>query len=255
MFSHLRSSIILMVFVAMSIGCSREAQQNQPVRTTSDQGSSSAPPAKQSAERDKAQMRVVHAMPNGPSVDVFADETVAFSVVSYKTVTPYKELPDDRLTFRVRPAGEAAAEPLAVNSEMLNGGRHYTLVVMADEAGKSAIRVLSDELTPAPQDEARVRVINAAPDVGEVDVVAKGRNKAIFDGVNFGSEAGYKAVEPMTGALEVRREGKKEVLTTIPSQKWEGGKTYTIILAGSGKLEAIAIEDQIGPSTAYARPY
>jgi hypothetical protein len=244
-----------MVFVAMSIGCSREAQQNQPVRTTSDQGSSSAPPARQSAERDKAQMRVVHAMPNGPSVDVFADETVAFSVVSYKTVTPYKELPDDRLTFRVRPAGGAGAEPLAENSEMLNGGRHYTVIVMVDDAGKNAIRVLSDELTPAPQDQARVRMINAAPDVGEIDVVAKGRNKAIFDGVNFGSEAGYKAVEPMAGALEVRREGKKEVLTTIPSQNWEAGRTYTIILAGRGKLDAIAIEDQISKSTAYARPY
>jgi Domain of unknown function (DUF4397) len=259
MFANFRSSIILMLVLAMFIGCSREAQQNQPVRTTTDQGSSSAPAAKQSAERDKALVRVVHAVPNGPKVDVFADETLAFTDVSYKTVTPYKEFPDDRLTFRARSAGQATTDPLAENSEMLNGGRHYTVIAMVDDAGKNALRVLSDDLTPPRQDQARVRVINASPHVGEIDVVAKDRNKEIFNGVNFGSEAGYKEVEPMTGALEVRREGKKEVLTTIPSQKWQAGKTYTIILTGPGpgrgQLEAIAIEDQIGTSTASARRY
>jgi hypothetical protein len=255
MFSNLRSSLILMLGLAMLIGCSREAQQNQPVKTSTDQGSSAAPPAKQSAERDKALVRVVHAMPTGPSIDVFADESLAFSNVSYKTVTQYQELPDDRLAFRVRPAGSAGTEPLAENSEMLMGGRHYTVIAMVDDKGKATVRVLRDDLTPLSQDRARVRVINASPDAGEVDVVAKGRDKTIFDGVNFAFEAGYKEVEPMTGALEIRREGKKEVLTTISNQKWEPGKTYTIILAGRGKLEAIAIEDQIGMSTAYARPF
>jgi Domain of unknown function (DUF4397) len=190
-------------------------------------------------------------MPTGPSVDVFADQTLAFSNVSYKMVTPYNELPDDQLTFRVRAAGGGVTtKPLAENSEMLMGGRHYTVIPMEDDTGKPTVRVLADDLTPAPHDQARVRVINASADVGEVDVVAKGRNKTIFGGVNFTSEAGYKDVEPMKGALEVRREGKKEVLTTIPNQNWEPGKTYTIILAGRGKLEAIAIEDQIGMNTA-----
>jgi Domain of unknown function (DUF4397) len=246
MFSNLRTSIILILGLATLIGCSREAQQNQPVRTTTEQGSSAAPPARQSAERDKALVRVVHAMPTGPKVDVFADETLAFSNVSYKAVTPYNELSDDRLTFRVRAAGGGVTtKPLAENSEMLMGGHHYTVVPMEDDAGKPTVRVLADDLTPAPHDQAPVRVINASADVGEVDVVAKGRNKTIFGGVNFTSEAGYKDVEPMKGALEVRREGKKEVLTIIPNQNWEPGKTYTIILAGRGKLEAIAIEDQI----------
>jgi Domain of unknown function (DUF4397) len=251
MFSNLRSLIILILGLAMLIGCSREAQENRPVRTTTEQGTSGAPPAKQSAERDKALVRVVHAMATGPTVDVFADETLAFSNVTYKTVTPYNELPDDRLTFRVRAAaGGVTTKPLAENSEMLLGGRHYTVIPMEDDAGKITVRVLADDLTPAPRDQARVRVINASPDAGEVDVVAKGGNKAIFGGVNFTSEAGYKDVEPMRGDLEVRREGKKEVL---PNQNWEPGKTYTIILAGRGKLEAITIEDQIGMSRASAQ--
>jgi Domain of unknown function (DUF4397) len=260
MFSSLRSSIILVVFLAMVVGYSREAQPNQSVRTTTEQGSSSAPPASQSAERDKAQVRVVHAMPNGPNVDVFADETVAFSDVSYKRVTPYKDLPDDKLAFRIRPTGQVKAETLAENSEILKGGRHYTVIAMVDDAGKSTIRVLSDDLTPAPENQARVRVFNAAPEADEIDVVAQGGGKKIFDGVNFGSETGYENVEPMTVALEVRREGKKEIVTTILNQKWEAGKSYTIILAGRGKLNAIAldaitIEDQVGTSAAYARPY
>ena len=253
MFSNLRSSSILILVLTLFIGCSREAQQKQPVQTMTEQGSSAAPPAQESAKRDKSLVRVVHVMPTGPSVDIYADKALAFSNVSYRTVTPYNELPDGRLTFRVRAVGGKTTEPLAENSEMLMGGRHYMVMAMMDDAGNAIIRVLDDDLTPGPQDHARVRVINASADAGEVDVAAKGRDKTIFDGVNFGSEAGYKEVQPMRGTLEVRREGKKEVLTTIPNQNWEPGKTYTIVLAGRGKLEAITIQDQIGMTTVSAR--
>jgi hypothetical protein len=251
--------LILLLFVTFSLGCSREAQQTEPVKTTTEEGSSTAPPAKQAAESDKALVRVVNANPNVPDVDVFADEAKAFAGVGFKEATPYKELPDDRLTFRLRSAGKETANPLAENTELLNGGRHYTVVAMPDENGKSAVRVLSDDLTPAPSNKARVRIINAAPDAGEIDLVAKDRDQAIFDNVNFMSEAGYKEVQPMTGTLEIRREGKKKALATIPQQNWEAGKTYTIILTGRGaargNIEAIAIEDQLGASTASSRQY
>jgi Domain of unknown function (DUF4397) len=251
MFSNIRFLAVLLL-VTVSLACSREAKQSQPVTTTTEEGSSTATPAKQAAESDKALVRVVNAIPNAPNLDIYADDTKAFAEVGYKAVTAYKELPDDRLTFRVRAAGKEAAEALAENTEILNGGRHYTVVAMPDKDGKSAVRVLSDDLKPSNQ--ARVRVIHASPTAGEIDVVAKNRNEAIFDNVNFMSEAGYKEIEPMTGALEVRPEGKKEVLATIPQQNWEAGKTYTIILtgrgSGRGSIQAIAIEDQLGMSAA-----
>jgi hypothetical protein len=99
-----------------------------------------------------------------------------------------------------------------------------------------------------------VRVIHASSDAGEVDVYAKERDKALFDGVNFRSEVGYKEVEPMTATIEVRPKGKKSTLATASNVKWEAGKTYTIIVTGrvkaAPKLEVVTVEDQLGSNTA-----
>ena len=100
-----------------------------------------------------------------------------------------------------------------------------------------------------------MRVIHASSNAGEVDVYAKERDKALFDGVNFRSEVGYKEVEPMTATVEVRSKGKKSTLATTSNVKWEAGKTCTIIVTGrvkaAPKLEAVTVvEDQLGSNTA-----
>jgi hypothetical protein len=162
-----------------------------------------------------------------------------------------------QVTFRIRPVGQDTTPPLTENSQMLNPGSHYSVIVLPSAEGKEpSLKILSDDLSPAPSDKARVRVIHASSDAGEVDVYAKERARAnaLFAGVNFKSEAGYKEVDPMTATLEVRSKDKKSTLATASNVKWEAGKTYTIIVMGRAKggekLEAVTVEDQVGFSTA-----
>jgi Domain of unknown function (DUF4397) len=264
----IRFSVVLLALVLLAGACSRESQQTQPVTTTTEEATSTAPPAKEVEKRGKTLVRFIHAMPGNPVLDVFADDAKAFVNITYKTVTPYKELagklpptptvaevsaPSNKLqfTFRIRPVAHDTTPPLAENSEVLTPGNHYTVIALPGAEGKKpSLKITSDDLTPARSDKARVRVIHASSDAGEVDVYAKERDKALFDGVNFESEAGYKEVEPMTATLEVRPKGKKNTLATASKVKWEAGKTYTIIVTGRAKgapkLEAITVEDQLG---------
>src|SRR4030095_14979601 len=122
----------LATVMTLTVACSRESSQNQPVKTTTDSGSSTAPASHDAANRDKALVRVVHAMPAQPAVDAFAGESRTFSNVTYKTVTPYAELKDDRQRLTLKPAGQPAA--LAENSEDFAGGKHYTLVAIPTSA-------------------------------------------------------------------------------------------------------------------------
>ena len=263
---------MLLFSVLVAAACSRESQQTQPVTTTTEKGTSTAPPAKEVEQRGRTLVRVVHAMPDSASLDMFADEGKAFANITYKAVTPYKELsgtlpptppvtevpaPSNKLqvVFRVRPVAQDKTVPLAEATEVLTPGNHYTVIVLPSAEGKKrSLKVTSDDLTPAPSEKARVRVIHASPDAGEVDVYAKERDKALFDGVNFESEVGYKEVEPMTATLEVRPKGKRSPLATASNVKWEAGKTYTIIVTGRVKaaprLEAVTVEDQLGSGAA-----
>ncbi|MEW6737557.1 MAG: DUF4397 domain-containing protein, partial [Acidobacteriota bacterium] len=243
------------------VACARESTRKEPVTSTPDTGvPSTSPPAAEVAKRDKALVRVVHAIPD-TEADVFAGDKKEFTNVSYKTVTPYKELPDDMQIFSVKPAGQETAQPLAENRENLAEGSHYTVIALPGDENKTAdLHVLNDNLTPPSTGKAKVRVVNASPGIKEIDVYAQGKQDALFSGLNFQSESMYSEIDPMTTALEVRTAGQKNVALTIPDVKFEAGKIYTVTVIGrtnkAPKLEAILVEDklegsQTQPSSGY----
>jgi hypothetical protein len=279
----------LALVLALGVACSRESQQTQPVTTTIENGSSTAsastiengsstaPPSKEVEKRGKALVRIVHAIPEGPTIDVFTNDTKTFTNIPYQTITPYQELSDGldgtatrpglaspearpytglsnvHITFRVcRLGGQATAEPLVEKTETLTIGNHYTAIALPSTEGKaSSLKVVNDDLMPGPSDRARVRFIHASPDAGELDLCVRDRRKVLFRGVNFRSQAGYKQVEPMMATLEVRPSDKENTLATTPNLRWEAGKTYTIIVAGRAKVaptlvKTITIKDQLG---------
>ncbi|MCI0419486.1 MAG: DUF4397 domain-containing protein [Acidobacteria bacterium] len=238
---------VLAVLLMLTIACSRESSQDRSVKTTTDSGSTTAPASRDVAKRDKALVRVVHAMPAKPPVDAFAGESKTFSNVTYKTVTPYAELPDNRHRLTLKPAGQT--KPLTESSENFAGGKHYTLIAMPSSAKdpKPELKVVADHLTPPTAGKARVRVINASPDAGELDVYVMKDAEKLFGGVNFKSEAGYAEIAPTTTVVELRPQGKKEPLLMLPQFSFEPNKTYTIVIMGQAKanrLEAVTVEDQ-----------
>jgi hypothetical protein len=233
--------------VLLAAACN-ETRDTGAVSSRTAEGTSSAPAADLAETKDVALVRVINAIPAGAPVTVLAGDSAAFSGVGYKTATPFRELPDDRLNFKLG----SAENPLAQNRENLAGGGHYTVVVMPDAGGadKRNMRVLEDDLQPVAPEKARVRVINAVPGDLEIDVYVQGRDDALFDGVNFKSEAGWDVIDPMAGTLEIRPEGKRNVLASVPNMKFEGGKSYTFVVAGtSTKPEIIRVEDDVAKGT------
>ena len=124
------------------------------------------------------------------------------------------------------------------------------MAFLGNNAALQTLAIIDDNLTPPPSGKAKVRVINASPDEGKVDLYMQGKEKALFDGVNFQSATSYTEIDPLAGALEVRPEGKDKPLLAVPNVRFEAGKLYTIIITGRAKiepsLEAITVEDQLG---------
>ena len=207
------------------------------------EGTSNAPASDVAENRGMALVRVVNAVPAG-AVTIFAGDSTAFPAVEYKKATAFREIPDDRFNYKLG----SADKPLAENRENLSGGGHYTIVAMPDEGGadKRNLRVLDDGLKPVSPEKSRVRVINAIPGDLEISAFVRGRQEPLFDGINFKSEAGWSEFDPIAGTLEVRPEGKKNVLASLPGVKLEGGKSYTFVVAGSpSKPAIIKIEDDV----------
>jgi hypothetical protein len=270
---------LILAALLLTAACSTESNQTQPVTSRTDAGTSTAPPANEVAQRGNALVRVINAVPGATSFDVFADDQKVFEEVSFKSITPYKELSDDRHTFHVRQTGQDSApvtaddiadgapfrwnqpghdsaQPVAENSESLSGGRHYTIVIMPDTNDKTIVSVINDNIAPPPADKARVRVIHALPDTGGVDIVDRQGNKKLFSGINFERETSYLDVDPSKTTLEVRPEGQDKAVLTVPNANFEKGKLYTIVVTGHAKatpkLQALMVEDQLGGTGATA---
>lgn len=246
-FGRLHMGVVTAGALILTAACNENRDTGAVTSKVGDK-TTSAPASETVEKKDKALVRVANAIPGGSAVNIWAGDSAAFADVAYKSVTRYREIPDDMFDFKLRTGSDAAADPLAENRENLHDGGHYTIVALPDKGGadKRNLRVLDDGLEPVSPTKARVRFINGVPSDTDVDLYLKGQKDALFDGVNFKSEAGWNEFDPTEGALEVRPDNKKYPLATLPNVKLEGGRSYTFVLTGhAGKYDFIKIEDDV----------
>ena len=243
---------IAFAVVLISLGCDRTETRSAAVTTNSPAGSSTAPSSTSAASRDEALVRVVHASPYPPALDVFAGDLVLFDAVNFKSVSSYRALDGKRYPFALRPAGMTNAKPLASNTEGLQHGSYYTVFALPGENRTVQMRVVTDKLDRPADGKLRLRVVHAGDGVGAVDVRATGTEGTLFEGVAFQTVSDYREIGPVNGPVEIRAPGGAPVVT-LPNAHLEAGRFYTLVLAGSSRatppLEAFIIEDTLVPPT------
>ncbi len=248
-------SLLALFALLATSACDTNSTSNQPVASTASNSAgatgntTTAPPSNEVENRGNILVRVAHLIPGAPSVDLFTDDTKPFTDAAYKTVSEYKEIPAGNINFRLRQAGQDTAQPLVQDDERLSDdGAHYTVLALPDSGGKPDLEFLKDDFSAPSSGKAKVRVIHASPDAGEISVFANGRNDALFDGVDFADENDYKEIDPVNGTLVIRPEGKNITLVTIPNARFDAGKLYTVFVvgnaSGAAKLEAVVVTDE-----------
>ncbi|MFO0984443.1 MAG: DUF4397 domain-containing protein [Planctomycetota bacterium] len=231
--------------------CQSDTDQRFPVTSRTDQVATEAPPARAMEKRNTALVRFIHAVPEVAAVDLYGNSMLILTTVTYKTITPFQEVQHDSIEFRIRPSGQHMAEPLAVESEGIARGEHYTVAAFPQgQAAKADLRVFEDDLSPPPAGKAKLRVINGAADLSEIDVSLSGGEKPLFTGINFKSASRYGDVNPVTGSVKIHREGEKTPVLDVPFVHLEAGKIYTLVIVGRAvgtpRLEALTVEDRLG---------
>jgi hypothetical protein len=227
--------------LAASTACSKTQTDRPVVSTTGTGAASTSASGDSAAARGKSMVRLVNAVP-GQNVDVTGDELPVFTGIAWKTVTPYVEVRDNVVKFRLRAPGRDST--LAENTETLADGHRYTIVVLPGEHGERSMRVLRDEVVPDPG-KARIRVVNAAPDLGQLDVAVAGARDALFDDVDYGHEAGPKDVDPMAASIDIRSDRAGSPVR-VRNMTIAAGRSYTIVVAGRrGGFETITFDDAV----------
>jgi hypothetical protein len=125
-----------------------------------------------------AMIRVVHAAPSAPSVDVYVmgQTTPVIDALAYTETSPYLEVPPGSHTFEIRPdgAGPTSTPAFTTPALTLAAGKKYTAIAagVLGGRGEEGFRVLALEegFGSRASSEARVRLVHAALDAPTVAV-------------------------------------------------------------------------------------
>ncbi len=175
-------------------------------------------------------LRVVHASPDAGPVDVFVGETAVVQGLQFGQATNFTAAPSGEQQIRVVPGGQAPDQAVIDTTQELQAGQAYqvTATGLLEDIEETVNQV---DLTPLPEGQARVRVIHASPDTGNVDI-AVGGGDTLFEGIEFRGSSDYAVVDAGTYDLQVREADGDTLLLEAPGTNLQAGMVYDVYAIG-----------------------
>ena len=210
------------------------------------------------AADSKAMVRVLHASPDAPAVDIYINDEVVdgWTNVPFGTLSDYLAVAADTYNVKVYATGDTTT-PVIDTDLKVDAGRSYTIAasgLLADDSLK-AYPFLDDPNLQA--DKALVRVVHLSPDAPAVDVAPDG-GAALIPNLEFPNATDYAALAPGSYDLEVRLAGTNTVALDLEPIDVQAGKAYSVFAigsaaqppAGGNALQVVAaVDDQLLPNT------
>lgn len=190
-----------------------------------------------------AQLRVMHASPNAPNVDVLVDNETVLTNVAYRAVSPFDDVAAGSRRIRVRATGTTTAV-IDENVDFV-AGNSYTVLAAGLLTTIEPVVAL-DNLEAPPSGQMKLRVIHAAPTAGSVDVyvTAPGtslvQSTPVLSNVAFRAISAYLTVDPGTYQIRVTAAGTTSLVIDTP------------LTVAAGQIRTIVATEAVGSGTPLA---
>lgn len=182
------------------------------------------------AQSSMAMVRVIHASPDAPAVDVYVDGNAVLTNVTFPAISNYLEVPAGLHAIAVAPAGQGAAAAVITANPTLQGGSAYTVAAVGLLANITG-QIYNDNLAAPAAGKAHVRVIHASPDAPAVDVKVAG-GPTLISGLAFPTASDYLPVDATTYNLQVTPAGASAVVIDLPNTALQAGTIYDVVAVG-----------------------
>lgn len=202
----------------------------------------------------EGRVRVMHASPDAPAVDIFVDGQKAVTALAFPAATGYLSMPAGAHNVKVfvSPSDGTGAPALEADLQVA-AGKDYTVLAVGQLADSTlALLPLEDNNATPAAGNAHVRLIHASPDAPAVDVVVAGTTTKVFANVEFKGVGTYTPVPASSYDLEVRTAAGGQVVKTV-SLPLSARTVYTAVavgLAGNGSLAVVPLVDAEAPAPA-----
>lgn len=213
-----------------------------------------------SAQDRQAQVRVAHLAPDAPDVDVYVDGEPASGLtdVPHGIVSPYLSLSAGDHSIRIY-ASEDPARPMVEADAEFRGGTAYTVGVAGSADGSPTAEIYRDDNSIPPEGKAKLRVVNASPDAGPVDVVPEDGDKKLVSDLEFPNASDYAGVPAGTSPdvndyAVVKKDKETEPWPLpMPYTSLKSGTVYSAFVVGNAAAENFQVIVTVDNSTTAIR--
>ncbi|MFS3929989.1 peptidase [Priestia aryabhattai] len=195
-----------------------------------------------SAASNDAMVRVVHASPDAPEVDVYVDGKAAVEGAAFKDATDYLTLPSGEHKVDIYAAGTKGKEEAVISTSLtVEAGKAYTVAAI-NKVASLELKVLEDDMN-VTEGKAKVRVGHFSPDAPAVNVgVVNG--PTLFENASFKQVTDYSEVDADTYDLEVTTADGNTKVLDLAGTNLEANTVYTVLAVNTAdNLEPIVLKD------------
>ena len=192
-------------------------------------------------------LRVINAAPDAGPVDVYIGEAPIAEGLEFGAASNFAAAPNGEQQLRVVPAGAPVDQAVIDMTQGLTAGSAAEIIVsgLADDLQATIAGV---DLRALPQNQARVRVFHASPDLEAIDVATAG-GPTPFQGIDFRGQSGYVVFDAGTSSFQLRESGNNTLLLEALDVPIEPGMVYDIVAIGqseNGTLQMVILNANAG---------
>lgn len=174
-------------------------------------------------------IRILHAVPNAPALDVYANGTPIARNLSYRGFTEYMTLAAGTYNIEIYAAGRRDT-PILRTSITLPGRSIFTIAA-AGRSPNISLLPIAEPRAMMPPGMVMIRFSHLSPNTPGVDI-ALPDGTILFRDVRFGETTQYIPVVPSTYRLQIRTTGTNRVILDVPNINLAANRYYTVYAIG-----------------------
>lgn len=180
------------------------------------------------AQETESSVRIMHASPDAPNVDVYLDDVKVATDAPYFTLGERFAVLGGEHRLQVVQAGFPLEQALIDQTIQIETNDEY-IVAITGPASNLEVRLIDDEVDSSPLSKARVRIIHLA-EAPALDVRLADGDYLLTDQY-YGSED-YVDVAPGAVVLDLLEAGTDRVVARTQELRFEQGWNYTLVVTG-----------------------
>lgn len=178
---------------------------------------------------DISYIRILHAVPNAPAVDVYANEKLIAQNLSYRGFTVYTPVPAGRYNISILPTGQTTSPVLNTTTEI--SPRTIYTVAATGLLPEISLFPVVDPVMPKTPGKAMVRFVHLSPNAPAVDIRLPD-GTILFSNVSYRQVTNYIPVNQGEYILEARPTGTNQVVLYVPNISLQRDNFYTVYAVG-----------------------